>query len=100
MQIPKVVMGVSNRDFRGLIDLGNNLAEKLNGNLSYPNPTPSIATLRAAIADTSEAVIKWGIVGNRGSHEDYIYLKNKAKTLHQVIRELSHYVANTAELLA
>src|SRR4051812_41739360 len=62
----------------------------------YPLPSPTIVACTANLAILTAAIAKWGTVGNRGSHNDYLALKDARDVVRQNLFQLGVYAENTA----
>src|ERR1041384_5038856 len=100
MRKPIIAIRLSPRMYAGLINLGNRVIVSLSGNLSFPTPAVTTADLQTAVTAVENAYAIWAPIGSRGSHSDLLDLRNKALTLHQLLKAEAQYVQTTAQLLA
>jgi hypothetical protein len=70
----------------------------MNLNNNFINPQPSMAIIMASTDDVTEALGKWGPVGNRGSHQDYVVLQLKSKTLHMRLTQLGAWCMSSLDV--
>src|SRR5688572_23012961 len=61
----------------------------------YPLPSPTIISCTANLAILTGAIATWGSVGNRGSHNDYLALKDARDVVRQNLFHLGVYAENT-----
>ncbi len=97
MSKPIVSIKLSPKNYAGLVNLGNRVFVSMTGNLNFPTPSPTLASLQTGITDVTNAIGVWGPKGNRGSHADLVDLRQKALTLSQLLKSEAQYVQNTAQ---
>jgi hypothetical protein len=62
--------------------------------LDYPAPNPAPAAFQSDLDDLNDAIAKWGVKGNRGSHVDYLALVAAATVVRNDLRMLADYAQN------
>lgn len=97
---PQTILGVKISNYAGLANLGNRIFAGLTGNLYFTTPDPALADIQTATVDVETAIADWGPVGNRGSHAQLIALRDKARTLYNLLLAEANYVQNTAAATA
>lgn len=95
MEKPKIVLKIKVKQFSAILALAKSVYENMNGNPNFIAPNPSLSVLQTDIADLTDAIAKWGVVGNRGSHADHVDLENKAAQLHRLLWQFANYCMNT-----
>ena len=65
---------VRNMSFQSQADFLAAVIIGLTGNLTFPTPPVSLVDLGTAHDAFQDAIDAWGIVGNRGSHAQYVTL--------------------------
>jgi len=63
-------------------------------------PGVPLATLSTAIADVETAYAVWAPIGSRGSHSEYLDLKNKSLILYNLLLAEADYVYTTSLVTA
>jgi hypothetical protein len=76
------------------------VTEKITDNAYFVSPSPTIAALETAAMDVMIADTAWGTPHNRGSHKDLIDLRAKTIVLAQLLKAMSQYVQNVAQIIA
>lgn len=100
MTVPVIALNTNATQYAKLVSLGNSVITGLTGNGNFTTPAVPIATLTTAVDEVTAAIAKWGPVNNRGSHADLMDLKQKALTLHGLLKAEANYVETTAALAA
>ncbi len=100
MNKPIISIKLSPRDYSGLVDLGNRVFASMTGNLNFLTPIPTLLSVQSSITSVVTAIGVWGPRSNRGSHFDLVDLREKALTLHQLLKSEAQYVQITAQLAA
>jgi hypothetical protein len=98
MPLAKVKIGVSPTDFNGISVLASAVIAGMTANpVNFPAPNPSLVTLTAALASLNTAITNWGLVGNRGSHSDWLALSAAAMIMRNDLLLESAYVDNLVD---
>lgn len=100
MNKPSIAIKLSPRNYTGLIALGNLVHTSMTGNANFATPAPALATLLTAITEVSDALAARGNIHNHGTTADMIDLRQKARTLHDLLTAEADYVTNSAQLAA
>ena len=100
MKKPTIALDLTPTNYKDLADFGNSIFAKMTGNLNFATPVPTLVALEAAVTSVEAALSAWGDVHNRGKHTDLVDLKEKALTLHHLLKAEGQYVEATAQLAA
>lgn len=93
----KVKVGVKYTAFQALHDYLITVVLSMTGNLNFPTPSPVLSSLTSAATALQNAITAWGVVGNRGSHLDYMNLRATALTAYNLLKQEAAYVQNTID---
>jgi len=72
----------------------------LTGNGNFPTPAVTLVNLQAAVTAATNALAVWRPASGRGSHSDFLDLKDKSLTLINLLKAEAAYVQTTAALIA
>lgn len=97
MARPQIKIGVRVTQYDAVRTLGQTVVLSMTGNLSFPTPSPLLATLQSAVTALSNAIAAWGPAGNRGTHEDLINLRAASFTLRNLLLQEAAYVYNQVD---
>lgn len=98
MAIAHVKIGVVGSNYLGIAALTANVIAGLTANPgNFPAPFPTIVTLTVDLLALNNAITAWGIVGNRGSHADWVALEAAALTMRNDLLLEADYVNNLVD---
>lgn len=81
--------------YAALLAFANNVISSVTGNLSFPTPSPTIATIQAAATALSLDITAWGPVGARGSHLNLMTMRADAFALRNLLVQLAGNILST-----
>ena len=90
-------IGVKYQQYDVMRTLGQTVVLSMTGNLSFPTPSPTLATVQSAVTTLSNAITAWGNVGARGSHQDLIAVRNASLALLKLLKLEAAYVSNLVD---
>jgi hypothetical protein len=100
MSKPVIAIKLSPKSYSGLANLGQTIVAGMTANLNFTTPSPALAAVTIAVGDVTDGIAAWGPKGNRGSHAILVDLRNKALTLHDMLKAEAQYVQNAAQIAA
>lgn len=93
----RIKIGVKYQQYDAMRTLGQTVVLSMTGNLNFPTPSPTLATIQSAVTALSNAITAWGTVGNRGTHQDLINVRNASLTLLKLLQLEAAYVVNSVD---
>ena len=100
MTYPTIVLKANATQYSKLVNLGNTVVTGLSGNLNFLSPAITVLSLSTAVTNLVLAIGVWGPKNNRGSHATLVDLKQKALTLHNLLKAEADYVQTQATIAA
>jgi hypothetical protein len=93
----RVKIGAKYTQYDLMRTLGQTVVLSMTGNLNFPAPAPTLASIQSAVTALSNAITAWGTVGNRGTHQDLVNLRNASLALLKLLQQEAAYVQNLVD---
>lgn len=98
MSRPKVKIAVKRTDYNGILSLSASVQAGLTTNITlFPLPSPPVATLLLDATTLSTAIAAWGTVHNRGTHAQYLAMRNAANVVYNDLVAEAAYVQSVID---
>lgn len=92
MKSLSIKIPVASNDYAGIDTLAGAVIVRMTGNVNFPAPSPSLATLQTAQAALSHAITACGTAGHRGSKSDFAELGVASWRMLELLKREASYV--------